>query len=205
MFIGGGTMSVLTENLIKEKLLLIKEDPEKALVISPILDPTQFNPSSIDLRLGMEFKVSIPTRAPLIGTVSDPLENFFQDTYRNFGEEFILHPNQLVLVNTFEYIKLPSNLMGMLTARSSLNRLGINISAIIHPGYAGTLTLQLENNGINAISLICGMRLVQLTLFTTENNEMSYLTNSYAKYVGNTSPVLSQINQDQDLHVLKKF
>jgi len=198
-------MSVLNENSLKDKLTLSYINSDDSLIISPILDPTQFNPSSIDLRLGTEFKVSIPTRAPLMGAIDEPLDNFFQDTYRGFGEDFILHPNQLVLVNTFEYIKIPSNLMGLLTSRSSLNRLGINITSIVHPGYAGTLTLQLENNGINAISLTCGMRIVQLTLFSTESNETSYLTNTFAKYVGNTSPIISQINQDRDINILKRF
>lgn len=195
-------MPVLTGDLIQNRLSLKSENP---LVITPILDDSQYNPASIDLRLGCEFKVSIPTRHPIMGITQQPMESFFQDTFRNFGEDFILHPNQLVLVNTFEYIKLPLDLMGMISVRSSLNRLGININSIVHPGYAGTLTLQLENNSTTPINLTCGMRIIQLSLIKTSSFQTSYITNHLAKYIGNTSPTTSQINLDPDLEILKKI
>ena len=195
-------MSVLNNSLILDRLNNYDDNIAKKLTITPILDENQFNPASIDLRLGTEFKVSIPTRSPMMGTVLEPLENFFQDTYREFGEEFILHPNQLILVNTFEYVRIPQDLVGLISTRSSLSRLGINVTSIVHPGYAGTLTLQLENNGVNAIKLTCGMRIIQLILFSSLENPSSYMSSSFAKYVGNTSPTISQINRDTDLEIL---
>ncbi|MCA1060144.1 dCTP deaminase [Rossellomorea aquimaris] len=198
-------MSVLTSQLIEERLSLNDENLEDKLIITPLLEKSQLNGASIDLRLGTEFKVSIPTKSPLLGTVEEPIEQFFQTTYRKFGEAFILHPNQLVLVNTFEYIRIPNNIVGMISTRSSLNRLGLNVTSIVHPGYAGTLTLQLENNGVNAINLTCGMRLVQLVLFSSEAVPQAYISNSVSKYISNTSPILSQINKDTDLEILNKF
>jgi len=198
-------MSVLTSQMIEERINLNEEDLEQKLVISPLLEKSQLNGVSIDLRLGTEFKVSIPTKSPLIGMVDEPIEQFFQTTFRSFGENFILHPNQLVLVNTFEYIRIPNDLVGMISTRSSLNRLGLNVTSLIHPGYAGTLTLQLENNGINAINLTCGMRLIQLILFSSSAVPQAYISNSVSKYISNTSPILSQINRDSDLETLKKF
>lgn len=198
-------MSVLTSQLIKERMQLDDKYFDQKLIISPLLEETQLNGASIDLRLGTEFKVSIPTRSPLIGIVDEPIEHFFQSTFRSFGDNFILHPNQLVLVNTFEYIRIPNDLVGMISTRSSLNRLGLNVTSIIHPGYAGTLTLQLENNSVNAINLTCGMRLIQLVLFSSVAVPQSYISNSVSKYISNTSPILSQINRDSDLQILKKF
>lgn len=198
-------MSILNNQMIEERLNISDEELQKKLIITPILEMSQLNGASIDLRLGTEFKVSIPTKSPLIGIVEEPVDQFFQTTYRAFGENFILHPNQLVLVNTFEYIRIPNDLVGMINTRSSLNRLGLNVTSIIHPGYAGTLTLQLENNGVNAINLTCGMRLVQLVLFCSLPVPQSYLTNSVSKYISNTSPILSQINRDSDLEILKKL
>lgn len=198
-------MPVLTSPMIKERMDLDEDDIDKNLIITPLLEETQLNGASIDLRLGTEFKVSIPTRSPLIGVVEEPIDQFFQSTFRSFGEDFILYPNQLVLVNSFEYIRIPNDLVGMISTRSSLNRLGLNVTSIIHPGYAGTLTLQLENNGVNAIKLTCGMRLIQLILFTSAAVPQAYVSNSVSKYISNTSPILSQINRDSDLHILKSF
>ncbi|MFC4354778.1 dCTP deaminase [Chryseomicrobium palamuruense] len=198
-------MPVLTSLMIKERMVLDEDDIDKNLIITPLLEETQLNGASIDLRLGTEFKVSIPTRSPLMGIVEEPIDQFFQSTFRSFGEDFILYPNQLVLVNSFEYIRIPNDLVGMISTRSSLNRLGLNVTSIIHPGYAGTLTLQLENNGVNAIKLICGMRLIQLVLFSSIAVPQAYISNSVSKYISNTSPILSQINRDSDLHILKSF
>lgn len=198
-------MPVLTSLMIKERMDLDEDDIDKNLIITPLLEETQLNGASIDLRLGTEFKVSIPTRSPLMGIVEEPIDQFFQSTFRSFGEDFILYPNQLVLVNSFEYIRIPNDLVGMISTRSSLNRLGLNVTSIVHPGYAGTLTLQLENNGVNAIKLICGMRLIQLVLFSSIAVPQAYISNSVSKYISNTSPILSQINRDSDLHILKSF
>ncbi|SES28868.1 dCTP deaminase [Gracilibacillus ureilyticus] len=198
-------MTVLTSELIKERLNMSDETYEQKLIVTPILEKTQLNGASIDLRLGTEFKVSIPTKSPLLGTISEPIDQFFQTTYRSFGEDFILYPNQLVLVNTFEYIRIPNDLVGMINTRSSLSRLGININSLIHSGYAGTLTLQIENNGVNAINLTCGMRFIQMILFSGETVPQSYLSNSFSKYISNTSPILSQINRDSDLDTLRKL
>lgn len=196
-------MPALNNQSIKERLNDDDLAFEKKLIISPILDEAQIKGVSVDLRLGTEFKVSIPTKSPLMGIVEDPIDQFFQSTYRSFGENFILHPNQLVLVNTFEYLKLPNDLLGLVTSRSSLNRIGLNISSIIHPGYSGTLTLQLENNGVNAINLTCGMRLIQLTLFEVDKPQENHSSESLSKYISNTKPILSQVNRDSDLQTLK--
>lgn len=195
-------MSVLSGKRITE---LLENGEDGSLVITPILDKLQIGPASIDLRLSTEFKVSIPSRSPVLGVVEEAIETFFQETFREFGEDFILYPNQLVLANTFEYIRLPENVAGIIVIRSSLNRLGLNVSSMVQPGYAGTLTLQLTNSGENAIKLRTGMRLVQLVLYDVNDPAGFYRTNSLSKYVGDTHPVLSGINKDNDLNLLKKL
>ncbi|UOQ44572.1 dCTP deaminase [Halobacillus salinarum] len=195
-------MSVLSGKQIES---LMQEEKKDSLVITPILDDAQLGPASVDLRLSTEFKVSVQTRSPILGVVEEPVETFFQETYREVGEDFILYPNQLVLASTFEYIRLPQNITGFVITRSSLTRLGLNISSIIQPGFAGTLTLQLSNLGENAIKLRTGMRLVQLVLYNVEEPAMSYRTNSASKYVSDIEPVLSGISKDKDLEMLRKL
>ncbi|MED1601751.1 dCTP deaminase [Alkalihalophilus marmarensis] len=176
------------------------------LVITPLLDKdNQVGPSGIDLRLSNEFKVSIQTRNPVLSVEDEKIETFFQETYKEFGENVIIYPNQLVLANTFEYIRMPDNVMGFVYTRSSFERLGLSITSVIQPGYAGTLTLQLTNKGENAIKLRTGMRIVQLVLFQVSKELDSYRSAISSKYVGNIHPVLSEINRDQDLDILKKI
>ncbi|WP_346866836.1 MULTISPECIES: dCTP deaminase [unclassified Clostridium] len=188
----------------KEKInSLLKE---KKLIITPILDEEQIGESSVDLRIGNIFKMSRQTREPYIDVNNNDIERFFDTTYRDFGQDFIIYPNQLVLASTFEFVKLPNNIMSHVYTRSSINRLGINIASIVQPGYSGTLTLELRNNGHNAIKLKAGMRVVQLVLFDVENSEFTpYFNIRDAKYIANTEPKISNIYNDKDLEILSRL
>ena len=191
--------------LIKNKQM--KELLEsKQLVITPILSKEQIGQASIDLRLGNIFKVSRLTREGFIDISKDNIEKFFDTSYRDFGQDFILYPNQLVLANTFEFIKLPNNIMSNIYTRSSINRLGVNISYIAQPGYSGTLTLELINRSDSPIKLKCGMRIVQLVLFDVgDEGIVPYGNIKGAKYIANTEPKVSNIFEDLDLNNLQKI
>lgn len=201
----GDVISIIS----KEKILeLISSKRENRLTITPILDnESQIGESAIDLRLGTKFEVDMRTRKPFFDPLNDkrPIETFFNDTYRNFGEQFILYPQQLVLSSTFEYVKLPNNLFGIIFTRSSWNRLGLNISSVLQSGYAGVINLELVNNSSNPIALYPGLRIVQLVLFSVDGQaESAYYRNSISKYVANSDPGLSSISEDKDLQLLKE-
>lgn len=186
----------------KMKCLFENED----LIITPILSTDQIGQASIDLRLGNIFKVSRQTREGFIDVSKDNIEKFFDTSYRDFGEDFILYPNQLVLANTFEFIKLPSNIMANIYTRSSINRLGVKISSVAQPGYSGTLTLELINRSDSPVKLKCGMRIIQLVLFDIGNEEaIPYRHIKGAKYIANTEPKVSNIYEDLDLENLNKM
>jgi dCTP deaminase len=180
-------------------------ESNNSLVITPILDENQIGIASVDLRLGNNFKSEVKIRKPIIEVTDENIDSFFDETYRDFGQKFILYPNQLVLCNSFEYIRLPNNIIGFVYTRSSLNRLGIQLSTIVQPGYAGSLTLEFINKGNNAVSLIAGMRVAQLILFKIEDGIDSFEQINITKYIGNIEPIVSQINKDKDLEVLKKM
>ena len=157
------------------------------LVISPILSPKQLGASSVDLRMGT---VALMARAgaqshvdpfnyvtiPVSGTsgIHGEIERRQQKHERfdiPFGGSFLLHPGSLVLVPTLEWVKLPANLQGIVTARSSWAREGLNIATatIINPGYKGIITLELANFGEIPITLYPGLRLAQLALYKLES------------------------------------
>lgn len=196
-------MSVLNNSDILKKM----NDREDKLIISPILDTEQLGPASIDLRIGTEFKVAINSREPVFGVIEKELEPFYQTTYRNFGESIFIYPNQQVLADTFEYVRIPQTCIGQLFSRSSLIRVGLSSSSIVQPGYTGTLTVSLENMGNTALEIKSGMRIFQLILFNLSSGEgsFSYTDVSESKYIGNTGPVVSSINDDKDLDILKVF
>lgn len=166
---------------------LVKKDilqsmARRELVVSPIISAGQIGASSIDLRLGNVFlmvrarglsDVDPGKFANLDDSVSD---HAVQQARRQkheryeapFGRKFLLHPGMLALVPTLEWVKLPSGLQGIVTARSSWAREGLNIAtaSLIHPGYTGVITLELANLGQIPLGLYPGLRIAQIAFYT---------------------------------------
>ena len=67
---------------------------------------------------------------------------------------------------TLEWLRLPKNLAGIVTGKSSWGRRGLIIATAtgVHPGFAGCLTLELTNLGGIPISIEPGMEICQLFL-----------------------------------------
>ena len=166
-------MSALSGSSIWSRLI------DGNLVVSPLLDKSQVTSSAIDLRMGT---VALMSRAgshshidpkDYIDDGSNPHDQMLLRHQKHerfdlpFWQCFLLHPGALVLVPTLEWINLPANLQGVVTARSSWARQGLSIATatIINPGYSGIVTLELANLGEIPIALYPGIRLCQLALY----------------------------------------
>jgi dCTP deaminase len=163
------------------------------LVITPMLDPrVQIGPASVDLRLGSDFLLA--RRAE--GSGIEPAENDEKVIARTqerttvpLGERFWLHPQQLVLGATLEFIRMPPHLGAYVVGRSSWGRIGLIVATaiMVQPGYHGSLTLELVNEGETPIALYPGLRVAQLAV-----HELSAKTDfpyeAHAKYVSPIGP-----------------
>jgi dCTP deaminase len=148
------------------------------LVVSPILSKEQLGAASIDLRMG---NVALMVRArgsshvdPQIfkaraesGTKHDIAFDRHQKHERYdipFKSKLLLHPGALALVPTLEWLKLPKNLVGTVTARSTWAREGLSIATatLIEPSYQGICTLELANLGQIPIALYPGLLIAQI-------------------------------------------
>lgn len=155
------------------------------LVISPILDREQLGPSSVDLRMGT---VALMSRAGAQSHV-DPVDylpgtnaphadaQLRQQKHERvdipFTRSFLLHPGSLILAPTLEWVVIPPNLQGVVTARSSWAREGLNIATatIVNPGYRGIITLELANFGEIPIRLYPGLRIAQIAFYSLEQRD----------------------------------
>jgi len=118
----------------KAKLLKLIESEE--LVITPLLEDTQVGAISIDLRVGTDFLALKQGRDEMIDTTTNaknsrPIKGHFSETRRRLGESFLLHPGQIILFSTLEYLKLPEDIYADLSLRSSYSRIGLNLLIII--------------------------------------------------------------------------
>jgi dCTP deaminase len=165
-------MAVLSRNAIKGKIA------SGDLVVSPILSDAQIGGSSIDLRMGTIALISKAGAQSHVNPTSYRDDHNKTDSHDRvqekkqkherydipFKESYLLHPGSLALVPTLEWVCLPLNLQGLVTARSSWAREGLNIATatLINPGYRGIITLELANFGEIPIKLYPGLRLAQI-------------------------------------------
>lgn len=157
--------------LSTEQIQKRMSDPfPKKLVITPILDGEQIKPgnSGVDVRLGQDFIVAERTALdridPMEITDKHRLAGYLRRVHVPIGEAFALHPRQFALGATLEYCRFPNDLAADVIGRSRWARVGLVIAmaTFVRPGYAGCLTLELQNLGDVPLDLSPGLPIAQL-------------------------------------------
>lgn len=165
---------------------LIRRIKESDLVVTPLLSQTQIGAASIDLRIGnvvlmvrargsSHVDPAVTKRSISAGTSHDAEIHRQQKHERYeipFHSKFLVHPGSLVLVPTLEWLSLPDDLHGSVTARSTWAREGLSIATatFIEPRYQGIVTLELANMGQIPITLYPGLRVAQIAFMKVEGD-----------------------------------
>ena len=177
---------------------------KKRIVVTPLLKEEQIGHGIVDLRLGTEFILTKKTRFSNLNVINYDLphniKKYQERVIINLKDNLVLHPHQFILGSTLEYIKLPDDIMGYIIGRSSWGRLGLIIATatLIHPKFAGVITLELTNVGEVPINLYPGLRIAQLTLHKCKLKNLNK-SDEKGKYFGSTSPNFSRIYEDSDI------
>jgi dCTP deaminase len=177
---------------------LLDEDPvkkEDPFVIAPMPNLSALRDSgssAIDLRLGTWITSPRQTRVAYLSVDPQPNDPVpLRSHYVRFGSHFFLHPRNFVLAATLEWVRLPSNLAGYITGRSSWGRRGLITATAsgVHPGFAGCLTLELTNLGELPIEMRPGMAICQLFLHKAEGGQLV----DRSSFVGLRRPTLGRV------------
>jgi deoxycytidine triphosphate deaminase len=180
---------------------LSSTDQSRRLVVRPRLhEPAG---SGIDLRLGYGFiifgRTGVTSFDPL-DTKTDPraIQNFIE---LGRGEQFVLHPQEIVLGATLEYLAMPDDASGQVITRSSYGRLGlITATAVqVHGGFRGCLTLELANLSTIPLVLTPGERIAQLVMW---QSTATAATQS-KKYDCPVGPEFSRVRDDAEANTLR--
>ncbi len=144
-------------------------------------------PNSYDVRLDSKFswheagsQVIDPYQAE---TILNGLTSITDDS-------FILGPGQFILGATLERICLPADIVGQLTGKSSLARLGVMVhvtAGFIDAGFShppAQITLEIVNVGARPVKLHAGMPIAQMVFTRTAICEVPYNAKPNAKYNG---------------------
>ena len=166
------------------------------IVITPLIHAEeQIGASSVDLRLGTEFRVirslmrshfdlSVPK-----DQMKEEVREYTEVVHLGPSSPFVLHPGEFALATTLEYIRIPNYLAGRLEGRSTWGRVGLQIhstAGFVDPGFEGTLTFELHNMGKLPLSLFPGLRISQMSFHRCEPACKPYISKTAAKYAKST-------------------
>lgn len=194
---------------------LTASDRDRRLTITPILDPkSQFQPSSVDLRLGTQFVVVKNSRLAALDPLRNPADaakeavGYVDYTHAQPYEKFVLHPGEFALASTLEYVKLPTDLAGRLEGKSTWGRVGLQIhstAGFVDPGFEGNLTFELQNVGRVPIPLYPTMRVAQICFYEGRPTMIPYQSKASAFYAGQAGLMTSRYYEMSDFRVLRKI
>lgn len=158
----------------------------------------QVNPNTLDLTLGRYVRWPIESDGEIIFGQSHQSERFWE--LREISDTgILLKPGDVFLGASREYIVMPKNVCGQVYTKSSLGRVFINhmMAGVIDAGFAGTITLELKNEGKHDVILLPGARVVQIQFsFLNEYPERDYSVRS-SRYQGQTMPEPAREERDR--------
>jgi len=158
---------VLSSEEIKRRALLPIDDPSR-INISP-LRIGAIKQASIDVHLGNWFAYARRTRLKGIKVDDEQdealLRSIGQDeAFIPFEKGFLLHPGDLALGVTQEFISLPPDVMAFVEGKSRLGRMGLFVATAtqVAPTFHGVIVLELANAGTVPLELQPGIGIGQL-------------------------------------------
>ena len=178
----------------------IREEISKGNISIDSLSDDQIGSSSVDLRLGNEFRIFRHSEVTHIDPREGKFDHLMELVDKKDEDAFIIHPGEFILATTREYVKVPDNMIARLDGRSSWGRLGIVVHSTagsVHPGFEGKLTLEMANISKVPVKLWPGSRICQLTFERMSSPaENPYNKRKGSKYYGQKDPSVSRISED---------
>jgi dCTP deaminase len=191
--------------------LLLPAGHEQRLVVSPLVAPGQIGTTTVDLRLGTEWEAMSAYRFQALDpgenpqTASELLQTSVEEFRVTAGQRhgLVLHPGDLLLALTLEYLSLPRDLWGQLEGRSTWARQGLQVHAtagMVDAGFEGYLTLELQNTGRIPLVLYPGLRVAQMAFFPVRHTAYAYSGKPNAAYSGQTRARSQFVHQPEHNH-----
>ncbi|MEM4755998.1 MAG: dCTP deaminase [Candidatus Woesearchaeota archaeon] len=183
-------MAVLSDKDIKKRIA------QKSLIIKGYAQE-HISMASIDLCLGNEFRIFKYSSVKYIDPLEGVSPSLMEYTIKKDNEPIVIHPSELILGTTKEYVEIPYDLVGRLDGRSSLARIGIIVHSTagsIDPGFKGQITLEIANLSKVPVCLYPGMRVCRLVFDELSSlPEQTYDKRKDAKYKNQKGPGISKI------------
>ncbi len=157
----------------------IKKLAEEGM-ITPFVDKSVSNGISMglqsygyDICVGSEFKIFTNIKG---NVVADP-KNFSEDNFVTVKNEesILIPPNSFVLCHSLESFRMPRDVTGLVTLKSSYCRVGLgHPPSVLEAGWCGVLVLELVNHSSNPVKVYSNTGISQILFFRGEEAAVSY-------------------------------
>ncbi len=146
--------------LVKQKQPLIENIDEKNI-----------QPSGVDLRVKCVYRLKNGGYLGVENRKTPDVELVIREN----GKKIILKPNEFVLVETLEKVNMPNNISAIVLPRSSLFRCGVSLhTAVVDPGFQGTLTFGMKNLSDFPFEIEIGSKIGQIVFEEVKGNLKLY-------------------------------
>ncbi len=145
-------------------------------------DPSRLQVASYDVLLGNKFIITEKHSTKIVDPVNKIFATTREITVPN-GEEFVLHPNETVLGEIYDFVGSDDYLI-QIGGKSSLARIGLivhNTAGVVNPGHYLNIVLELANLSPIPIILRPRMEIAQL-LFSQLTSKPSKSYSQIGRY-----------------------
>lgn len=166
---------VLGEPSILNRIQRPVKDALSINIIPLVNFPKSLNCVSLDVHLGNWFSIARRARINYLKLGEPSSEQLMATMVREkifvkHNQTLIIHPGDLVLGVTLEFVALPADLMAYVEGKSRIGRMGLIIATAskIDPGFHGVIVLELANAGTVPLEVEPGDLIAQLVFHTLE-------------------------------------
>lgn len=136
------------------------------LIIHPLLDANQIYGAKVDLRIDNElFRLKQGQHRELDIDSEIILNEYTDRIIRPYGEPLTIIPGELMFAYTYEFVRMPSNMIGRFETRARLAKLGLIVSSgMIDPGFSDHILLSFFNASSFPLTMRPLMRVVSMSI-----------------------------------------
>jgi dCTP deaminase len=142
-----------------------------------------------DIRLADEFKIFTNVFNALV----DP-KDFDEKSFIDYrGDYVIIPPNSFVLGRSVEYIRMPSDVLGICIGKSTYARCGIIVNITpLEPGWQGYLVIEISNSTPLPVKVYANEGIAQIIFIQGEPCEVTYASRK-GKYQNQTEILTARV------------
>ena len=183
-------MSVLSDKWIKKMALDGMISPFEEKQISEGKISYGLSSFGYDARVSNEFKIFTNVNSEIVDPKNFKPSNFVTKNV----SECIIPPNSFVLASTFEYFKIPKDVLVICLGKSTYARCGIIVNVTpLEPGWEGHVTLEFSNTTPLPAKIYANEGVAQFVFLKgNERPEISY-SDRKGKYMGQTGVTLPKV------------